>query len=203
MESEKNRTAGWVIWFVGLPGAGKSAYAQAVYEVLQKRGENVRYLSMDERRRAYFPTPKYTPEERARAYKLFAEEAARIAYGGANVIMDGTGPKRSMRRYARKLVPRFAEILVRCPLETAIHRESNRPEGLVMADLYRKALKRKETGVQFEGLGEVIGVDTPFEEDPLAECVIDSDQMSVEQGRDHVLTFLDKWKSQREKVAEG
>ncbi len=199
MESENDREPGWVIWFVGLPGSGKSTYAGAVYRVLRGKGENVQYLSMDERRRAYAPSPKYTPEERARAYKLFAEEAARIAHRGNNVIMDGTGPKRSMRRYARKLVPRFAEVFVRCPLETAIQREGNRAEGLVMADLYQKALKRRGTGLQFEGLGEVIGVDTPFEEDHLAECVVDSDKRSVEQGRDQVLAFLDTWKSQREK----
>ena len=196
MGSEQNRKPGWVIWFVGLPGAGKSTCASAVYQALKGKGEDVQYLSMDEQRQAYSPIPKYTAEERARSYRLFAEDAARMAYRGTNVIMDGTAPKRSMRRYARKLVPHFAEILVRCPLEMAIHREGNRPEGLVMADLYRKALKRKKTGIDFEGLGEVVGVDTPFEEDRLAECVIDSDQMSIEQGRDHVLAYLDKWKSQ-------
>ena len=193
MEDKENTTPGWVIWFVGLPGSGKSAYAQAVYQALQKNGENVRYLSMDERRKAYFHTPRYTAEERAKAYELFAKEAAQIAEEGTNVIMDGTAPKLFMRQYARRLVLRFAEIFVRCPLETAMYRESHRPEGLVMADLYQKALKRKETGTYFEGLGEVVGVDTPFEENPLAECVIESDQTSVEQGRDRVLDFLAVW----------
>lgn len=160
----------------------------------------MRYLSMDERRRAYFQAPKYTTAERNEAYRLFAEEAARIACWGANVIMDGTGPKRSMRRYARALVPRFAEVFVRCPLQTAIRREASRPEGMVMANLYAKAIKREKTGVQFEGLGEVVGVDTPFEEDPRAECVIDSDEMSVEQGTSRVLAFLDEWRRKTDSV---
>ena len=194
MDGKENTTPGWVIWFVGLPGAGKSAYAQAVYEALRKNGENVRYLSMDERRKAYFHTPQYTAEERAKAYELFTEEAAQIAEQGTNVIMDGTAPKLFMREYARKLVPHFAEIFVRCPLEIAMNRETHRPEGLVMADLYQKALKRKETGTYFEGLGEVIGVDTLFEENPMAECVIESDQMSIEQGRDYLLDFLAVWR---------
>ena len=55
--------------------------------------------------------------------------------------MDGTAPKLFMREYIRKLVPYFAEIYIRCPLETAMHREANRQDGLVMADLYKKALK--------------------------------------------------------------
>jgi len=195
MEGKENTTPGWVIWFVGLPGAGKSTYAQAVYEALWKKEEDVRYLSMDERRKAYFHTPQYTAEERAKAYELFAKEAAEIAKEGTNVIMDGTAPKLFMREYARRLVPRFAEIFIRCPLETAMYREVHRPEGLVMADLYQKALKRKETGTYFEGLGEVVGVDTPFEENLKAECIIDSYQMSIEQGRDRVLTFLAAWQA--------
>ena len=191
----KTTTTGWVIWFVGLPGAGKSAYAQAVYQALKKKGENVRYLSMDKQRKIYFPDPQYTPEERARAYRLFAGEAALIAEQGANVIMDGSAPKLFMREYARSQVPRFAEILVRCPLEIAMQRESNRPQGLITANLYKKALKRKQTGTYFEGLGDVIGVDINFEENAAAECIIESDKMSIEEGRDRVLIFLATWPS--------
>ncbi len=195
MQKELNRTIpGWVIWFVGLPGSGKSTYARAVFEDLQNKGEKVQYLSMDEWRKVNSPNPKYTSQERVRLYRLFAEQAAGIACSGTNVIMDGTAPQLIMRQYARGLVPHFAEVFIRCPLEIAIQRESGRPEGLVMADLYKKALQRRETGVVFQGLGEVIGVDVPFEEDSQAECVINSESMSVEQGRDHVLTFLARWK---------
>jgi len=148
---------------------------------------------MDEKRKEYSSTPRYTPEEREKAYQLFAEEAARIANHGTNVIMDGTAPRLTMRQYARRLLPHFAEIYIRCPLQTAIYREESRPEGLVMANLYSKALERKRTGAHTEWLGEVIGVDTPFEDNPAAECVIDSDGVSIEKGRDRVLDFLATW----------
>lgn len=193
MGDRKRVTPGWAIWFVGLPGAGKSTYARAVYRALLEQKVAVEYLSMDERRSAYFPAPQYTETERLAAYRLFAEEAAQIAHRGRNVIMDGTAHRRSMRENMRQLVPRFAEIHIRCSLDTAIRREKGRPEGLVMADLYDKALKRKKAGVQFEGLGEVVGVDTEFEEDPCAECVIYSERESIEQGRDKVLVFLARW----------
>ena len=186
-------TPGWVIWFVGLPGSGKSTYARAVFKVLQMEKVDVRYLSMDERRKTYIPVPEYTEKERISAYRSFVEEAAQIAYHGKNVIMDGTAHRLSMRKQMRQLIPRFAEIFVRCSLETAMQRERNRPEGTVMADLYEKALNRKETGIQIEGLGEVIGVDTEFEENLSAECVIDSDRESIKQGRDRVLALLARW----------
>ena len=184
---------GWVIWFVGLPGSGKSTYARAVWAALKAKGIDVEYLGMDERRRDYVARPAYTEEERAAAYRLFAGQAARLAGEGRNVVMDGTAHRRAMRQHLRGLVPRFAEVYVRCSLETAMRREKGRPEGLVMAGLYEKALERKRTGARYAGLGEVIGVDIEFEEDDAAECVIDSERESVEQGRDRVLAYLARW----------
>ena len=62
-----------------------------------------------------------------------------------------------------------------------------------MAGLYAKALERRATGRQFPGLGQVIGVDVPFEENPQAECVVDAEHLDITQERDAVLTFLDDW----------
>lgn len=191
--TNQKQSQGWALWFVGLPGSGKSTVARAVAQALKEQGHPLQYLQMDERRKSYFPSPSYTEEERERAYALFAEEAAELAGQGLAVIMDGTAHKLSMRRHARNLIPRFAEIHVRCSLEMAMSREAQRPEGLVMADLYNKALERRRTGRQFTGLGQVIGVDAPFEEDEGAECVLDSEQLSVEESRDLVLSFLNSW----------
>ncbi len=186
----------WALWFVGLPGCGKTTYARSVHEGLRSAGKDAVYLSMDERRKKYFPKPEYSAKERAEAYRLFAEEAARIVDGGRNVIMDGTAPNLAMRQYARRLITRFAEIYIKCSLEVAMSREAGREGGRVISDLYRKAIERRTTGTQFGGLGEVVGVDTPFEEDPAAECFIDSQRMTVEEGRDLVLEFVSRWDSQ-------
>ncbi|GAB6057223.1 adenylyl-sulfate kinase [Desulfonatronum parangueonense] len=184
---------GWAMWFVGLPGSGKSSIAKAVMEALRKRGMEVTYLEMDARRKAYFPDPTYSAEERARAYELFLQEAEQVVAQGRGVIMDGTAYQAAMRRQARARISKFAEVYVRCPLEIAIAREQGRPEGLVMAGLYEKALDRQRTGRDYPGLGQVVGVDVPFEEDPQAECVVDSSKLSVVEARDQVLDFLKKW----------
>jgi adenylylsulfate kinase len=151
------------------------------------------YLEMDARRKAYFPTPNYSSAERIRAYELFVHEAAGYAKQGRGVIMDGTAHRLSLRQTARKLIPRFAEVYVRCSLDVAMARELARPEGLVMAGLYAKALDRQRTGQEHPGLGEVIGVDVPFEEDPGAECVVDSEHLTVWEARDLVLDFFEQW----------
>ncbi|MGX9365794.1 adenylyl-sulfate kinase [Desulfoplanes sp. PS50] len=184
---------GWALWFVGLPGSGKSSVARGVADVLKGRGLDVVYLQMDARRKAYFPQPTYSPEERASAYEMFAEEAADLAGQGKGVILDGTAPKRAMRTRAREMISRFAEVYVECPLEVAMEREKSRPEGLVMAGLYEKALERKEKGTQFPGLGQVIGVDIPFEVDAHAECVVDNATLTLQQAVAKVIDWFDGW----------
>ena len=184
---------GWTLWVVGLPGSGKSTLARGLYEALKRRCPDTILLQMDERRKAYIPKPQYTGEEREAAYRMFAEEAAGLVSEGRNVIMDGSAHRVSMRRYARSLVPRFAEIFVECALETAMAREAARPAGKVMADLYRKALIRKETGRDFDKLGEVVGVDVPFERDPLAEFAVDNTELTKEETLGNTLHFVDSW----------
>ncbi|MFP5221782.1 MAG: adenylyl-sulfate kinase [Acidobacteriota bacterium] len=185
--------AGAALWFTGLPGAGKSTLACAVLDVLRKRGLDAMHLRMDDRRKHYTPRPLYTAKERVEAYRMFADEAAEFVRQGRIVLMDGSGAQLSMRRYARGLMERFAEVHLRCGVTTAMKRESSRPEGTVMAGLYAKAMKRKATGQKFDGLGQVIGVDVPFEEDPHAELVLDAASLTVEAMRDAVLERFAAW----------
>lgn len=184
---------GFAIWVVGLPGSGKSTLAKAVHARLLEHGHDAVLLQMDARRKAYFPNPTYSAEEREQAYAMFIDEAATLVEQGRAVVMDGTAYRAAMRREARKCIARFAEILVRCDVREAMRREASRPKGLVMAGLYRKALERQETGKQFDGLGDVVGVDVPFEEDSGAEFMIDNTTLSKAETRAAVVAFLDSW----------
>ncbi|MBF0481948.1 MAG: adenylyl-sulfate kinase [Desulfovibrionaceae bacterium] len=185
--------AGCAVWFTGLPGSGKSAIAQAVRDALAAAGLPSVLLSMDERRGRYSAHPGYTGEEREAAYRAFADEAAGLTRTGNIVLMDATAYKLAMRRYAREKIERFAEVYVRCPLAAAMRREAARPDGLVMAGLYAKAVRRKTTGAPVPGLGEVVGVDVPFEENPAAECRVDSERLSISEARDLVLARFANW----------
>ena len=71
-------------------------------------------------------------------------------------------------------------------------RESARGEGLVQADLYKKAIERKATGKNYEGLGKVVGVDVPYEENKNAEMVIDSEQLQPEEAARKIISGITK-----------
>ncbi len=193
---------GWALWFTGLPGSGKSTIARAAHLALLARGQSADMLVMDERRKAYFPKPAYTPEEREEAYARIAGEAAELVRQGRGVVIDATAHRLAWRRAAREVIPNMAEVFVRCPLAEAMRREAVRSEqaahhgktrGYVMPGMYQKALMRRRTGIPVPGLGQVVGVDVPYEEDPQAECVLDA-LRPVEENAARVLEFLDAWR---------
>ena len=174
MKSIDTSNKGWAVWFTGLPGSGKSKISKIVCEMLTDNGITCERIEMDAIRKQYVRNPEYTDEERDFVYEKLVDFAEKGVKSGKNIIIDATAHKRLYREMARKKIKRFIEVMVRCPLSICIERESKREKGLVVAQMYRKALERKEKGAQFEDLGAVIGVDVPYEENPGAEIIIDN-----------------------------
>ncbi len=184
---------GFCIWFTGLPGSGKSTLSMRVRDLLAARGYEVVLWQMDVRRRFYVSNPTYSDEEREEAYVRFVDEARDMVERGKGVFLDATGHRLVWRKYARDTIRRFAEVHVDCPVELAMEREAARPQGKVMAGLYRQALERKRTGRQVDGLGPVIGVDQPFEPDPKAECLVGNTGDDPQPGTEAALGCVLEW----------
>jgi adenylylsulfate kinase len=178
----------FAVWITGLPGSGKSTIARE----LAKELKNTDYLRLDEIRRKYIKDPKFTDEEREKVYSKFTDEGVSSIIKGRNVILDATGHKLSWRNEARKKIKDFIEVYVKCSLQSCINRETAREGGLVTADLYRKSLERKKTGKIFEGVGQVVGVDVPYEENRNAEVVIDSEELGPKEAADKIFSELKK-----------
>lgn len=185
-----------LLWIAGLPGSGKSTIARLVRDALVRRGVEVALLAMDERRKVYIQHPQYTAEERERAYAMLVNEAMALSGQGRVVIVDATAHRRAWRDAARAQAEararRFVEVIVDVPLELAMAREAARPAGLVQAQLYRRALERQRTGRPDPGLGEVPGVDVPFERSGEEALVLDSATLSPEEAAAQVLTMLER-----------
>ncbi|MDI6687567.1 MAG: adenylyl-sulfate kinase, partial [Desulfobacterales bacterium] len=158
MKSTDTSNRGWAVWFTGLPGSGKSRLSQLVFDMLANNGTICERVEMDTIRKQYVRNPEYTDKERDFVYEKLVDFVTERVQNGNNIIIDATAHKRSYRETARKKIKRFIEVMVRCPLSICVERESKREKGLVAAQMYRRALERKERGTQFEDLGSVIGV---------------------------------------------
>ena len=144
MKSTDTSNNGWAVWFTELPGSGKSRLSQTVFEMLAGDRIVCERIEMDAIRKQYVQHPEYTDEERDFVYEKLVDFAEKGVKNNKNIIIDATAHKRLYREMARNKIKRFIEVIVRCPLSICIERESKREKGLVVAQMYQKALERKK-----------------------------------------------------------
>ena len=167
----------WVMWFTGLPGCGKTTIANRVKTKLSEKGTYAKILQLDEIRRAITPEPKYTEEERDIVYASLAYMAKLLAEEGINVIIDATANRRRYRDLARSLIPNFAEVFIRAPLEVCMEREEKRKAKFSPKDIYKKATAKNAA---------VPGVNVPYEEPQSPEIEVDAARMSSDESARHI-----------------
>ena len=153
-----------VLWLTGLPGSGKTALADKLYEYLSGKGLNVARLDGDILRAA-FPETGYTREERIRHVKRAGELAARSEKDGAIVIASLISPYREARSYVRSICANFVEIHVKASLATCEKRD---PKGL-----YKKARAGE--------IKNFTGIDDPYEPPESPDSVIPTDGLTLDQ----------------------
>jgi adenylylsulfate kinase len=108
--------SGVVVWFTGLPASGKSTLARDVRACLRERGEPTCVLDSDVVRQLLAPLLGYSDHDRDVFYEALAGLAAELASQGLTVLVPATAHRRSYRRRARELAPRFVEVWVTTPL---------------------------------------------------------------------------------------
>lgn len=162
----------WVVWFTGLPGCGKTTIADRVKAKLSEKEMYAKILQLDEIRRAITPEPKYTEEERDIVYASLAYMAKLLADEGINVMIDATANRRRYRDFARHLIPNFAEVFIRAPLEICMVREAKRKAKFSPKGIYKKTVEKEAT---------VPGVNVAYEEPLAAEIVVDTLEMNAEE----------------------
>ncbi|KYK30475.1 MAG: adenylyl-sulfate kinase [Theionarchaea archaeon] len=183
----------WVIWLTGLPGSGKTVIARELVKLLDSGTYEM--LRLDEFRRKLVPEPKYTEDERDLVYNAVGVIASLLAKHGVNVIVDATAHRRKWRDRARAQTDRFYEVYIKCPLDVCMQRETERVDNLIVSEMYKKAIERKkklERGepVEKSEVGEVIGVDVPYEEPEHPELVIWSGKVTPEEGALRIYRML-------------
>ncbi|MCX8191975.1 MAG: adenylyl-sulfate kinase [Nitrososphaerales archaeon] len=178
------------IWLTGLPGSGKSTIARELLKIFKERNIDVRYLQLDEIRNLITPNPTYDEREREIVYRAYVVIAKFLYDEGLNILLDATAHRRRWREFARSIMPRFIEVYIKCPIEVCIQRETERLQDFVRKKIYLNALERLKSGKEKAGLGEVPGVDVPYEEPLNPEIVIESDKIQPSEAASIILDKL-------------
>lgn len=176
----------FAIWFTGLPGSGKTVIASRAAALLKSKGINIKILQLDEIRKVLTPNPKYTDDERNIVYASLAYMAKLLTDCGVNVFIDATANRRKYRDTARRLIPQFGEVFIRCHLEVCMEREAHRKAAFSPKGIYEKSAKAGAT---------VPGVNVAYEEPVNPIVIIDSDKlkpdMSAKIASDAIIAFLE------------
>lgn len=173
----RNGHKGGVLWFTGLSGAGKSTLAMAVERELFLRGYQVYVLDGDNVRHGLNSNLGFSPDDRAENIRRIGEVAALFADSGMIAITSFISPYRSDRQRARDAAKgAFHEIYVDADVATC---EARDPKGL-----YKKARSGE--------ILEFTGVSAPYEAPEKAELVVDTKRLTIEQGVQAILHYVER-----------
>jgi bifunctional enzyme CysN/CysC len=165
-----------VLWFTGLPGAGKSTLAMALEQHLFRRGYAVYVLDGDNIRSGLNANLGFSPQERVENIRRVGEVAALFADAGFLCITAFISPYRADRARARAACPpgSFHEIYIKADLATCERRD---PKGL-----YRRARAGE--------IKEFTGVSAPYEEPESPALVVDTASRTIEDCIEQIAGYV-------------
>ena len=175
---------GVTLWFTGLSGAGKSTLAVAVEEALHKLGNLTYILDGDNIRSGINNNLSFSSEDRKENIRRIAEIAKLFREAGVITLTAFISPYREDRQLARDLAGSddFIEVFADASLDSCEERD---PKGL-----YKKARAGQ--------IPEFTGISAPYEAPENPELHIRTDQNSIEDCVEMVLSYL-----REKKLIEG
>jgi sulfate adenylyltransferase/3'-phosphoadenosine 5'-phosphosulfate synthase len=167
---------GFVVWFTGLSGAGKSTMANALQAELVARGRHVELLDGDEVRTHLSKGLGFSKEDRDTNIRRIGYVARVVARSGGVAITAAISPYRDVRDEVRAQTPGFVEVYMRCAIETLTERDTK--------GLYRKALAGE--------IANFTGVNDPYEEPLHPEVVCDTARETPDQSLARIIDTLER-----------
>jgi sulfate adenylyltransferase len=166
--------SGFVVWFTGLPAAGKTTISTLAGVELERAGIVVEHLDGDVVRTHLSRGLGFSKEDRDVNVERVAWVASRVARAGAAVLVSMVSPYADSRARARALVEEhaaFVEVHVATPLEQCVARD---PKGM-----YARALAGE--------MSDFTGISAPYEEPAAPELRLET------TGRDADACVADVW----------
>ncbi len=158
---------GFVIWFTGLPGSGKTTLARALERQLFDQGKHVYLLEGETIRFGLSSDLGFDENERKEQTRRLAEVANLFRRAGIITIVTSVSPFREDRQFAKNLIgpDAFIEIYTNASLEACKKRN---PHGI-----YTKAERGEIKGVT--------GIDSPYEPPEFPDLTLETDEIFLEE----------------------
>jgi adenylylsulfate kinase len=169
----------FTLWFMGRPASGKSTLASRVEDQLVQLDYPVENLDGDDIRKHLHPDLGFSREDRRTNNRRTAYIAKLLNRNDIPVIVGMITPFRDSQEQARDIIEEegeFVLVYIKCSVETAAERD---PKGL-----YEQA--------QAGNIEKFTGVNHPFQEPLNPDIVVDSEDLSVEESVDYVISRLDE-----------
>jgi adenylylsulfate kinase len=167
--------SGKTVWLTGLPSAGKTTIARAVEKRLLDEGRKVEVLDGDVVRTHLTKGLGFSREDRDENVRRIGFVADLLSRNGVIVLASVISPYRSVRDELRELHQgRFVEVHVSTPVEVCSQRD--------VKGLYAKQRAGEITGLT--------GVDDPYEPPLAAEVTIPTQDLTVDEAVERILTVL-------------
>jgi len=165
-----------ILWFTGLPSAGKSTLANEVEKKLISTGVRTFILDGDNVRMGLCKDLGFSEADRAENIRRIGEVSKLFVNAGCIVLSAFVSPYRRDRDAVRALVEdgEFIEVYVNAPLEVCEQRD--------VKGLYKKAREGVIKGFT--------GIDDPYEEPLKPEITIETDKMTLAEGAESILSYL-------------
>jgi adenylylsulfate kinase len=165
---------GVVVWFTGLPGAGKSTLAEVLVQRVRALGRSVELLDADVVRSRLSPGIGFSREDRDANVTRLAFVARLLAQHGVFVVVAAISPFRNTRDAVRATIETFVEIYVATPLAVCIKRDPKR--------LYARAVAGD--------IPNFTGISDPYEEPLDPEMTVDTSASSINDDIERILSGL-------------
>jgi len=171
---------GFVLWFTGLSGSGKSTIADIVVLALRKRGVKIEVLDGDVVRTNLSKGLGFSKEDRDTNILRVGFVANLMSRNGLAACCACISPYKAIRDAVRKQVEgdggRFIEIFMDTPIEECMKRD--------IKGLYKKALAGE--------IKQFTGVDDPYEAPENPEVVLETCEATPEESAEQLLAYLEK-----------
>ncbi|MEG3833668.1 MULTISPECIES: adenylyl-sulfate kinase [unclassified Microcoleus] len=167
---------GFILWFTGLSGSGKTTITKALEPELKARGCKVEILDGDVVRTNLSKGLGFSQEDRDTNIRRIGFVAHLLSRNGVAVMTAAISPYRAIRDEIRAMEPHFVEVYITAPLEVC--------EGRDVKGLYAKARAGEIKGFT--------GIDDPYEEPLNPEIICYTERETVEESVKKVLTKLEQ-----------